>query len=60
MNGPLDRAGGDLLYARQMLDACMWRAEKAAIKAAAKGIPETEIAQKLGVNRMTVRKWLGK
>jgi DNA invertase Pin-like site-specific DNA recombinase len=60
MNGPLERAARDLYTARQTLDACMWRAKKAAIKAAAKGTPETEIAGKLGVNRMTVRKWLGK
>lgn len=28
--------------------------------AAAEGIPETVIAEQLGVNRMTVRNWLGK
>lgn len=60
MNDFLDRAGGDVWYARQTLDACMWRASQAAKKAHKKGIPETVIAEKLGVNRMTVRKWLGK
>lgn len=60
MNDFLDRAGGDIWGARKTLDACMWRASVAAKKAEKKGIPETVIAEKLGVSRMTVRKWLGK
>jgi hypothetical protein len=32
----------------------------AAIAAHAAGTPETVIAEALGVNRMTVRRWLGK
>jgi predicted transcriptional regulator len=35
-------------------------AASAAVTANADGTPETEIATELGVNRMTVRRWLGK
>lgn len=59
-NTALDRVGKDLHYARQVLDASTWRAKDAAIKAHGKGIPETEIAEKIGVSRTTVRAWLGK
>jgi transposase len=38
----------------------MDKARTAALDAHADGIPETEIAKVLGVNRMTVRRWLGK
>jgi transposase len=38
----------------------MHRAADAAAEAAREGLPETEIAHHLGVNRMTVRRWLGK
>lgn len=60
LNTALDRAAQDLRTARLTLDACMFRARQAAIKASEKGVPETVIASKLDVNRMTVRKWLGK
>ncbi|MGV7585208.1 helix-turn-helix domain-containing protein [Mycobacterium kansasii] len=35
-------------------------AEMLAQSAHSDGVPETQIADELGVNRMTVRKWLGK
>ena len=39
----------------------MEAAEKAALAAYTQdGTPETTIAAELGVNRMTVRRWLGK
>lgn len=59
-NTRLDRAGADLRAARNSVDVAMWHASMAATKAHEKGTPETVIADKLGVNRMTVRKWLGK
>lgn len=50
----------DLQAARTKLEAVMHRAAEWAEKAHRDGMPETEIARLLGVNRMTVRKWLGK
>ena len=38
----------------------MKAAEAAAIEADANGVSEVNITTYLGVNRMTVRKWLGK
>lgn len=49
-----------LRNARTRLAAAMHAAEAAAIEAHNEGVPETEIAKTLGVNRMTVRRWLGK
>jgi hypothetical protein len=56
----LNSAAARLSRARNLLAAAMEQAELTAIHAAADGTPETQIAQGLGVNRMTVRKWLGK
>jgi hypothetical protein len=56
----LELAGRKLRSARQRLDAAMKTAERAATSAHRAGTPETVIAQGLGVNRMTVRRWLGK
>jgi transposase-like protein len=56
----LELAARKLRSARQRLDTAMQAAEQAAITAHAKGAPETDIARTLGVNRMTVRRWLGK
>lgn len=56
----LAEAADALLIARQTLNGAMGIASDAARNAYAGGIPETEIARKLGVNRLTVRKWLGK
>ncbi|MDG4666058.1 helix-turn-helix domain-containing protein [Mycobacterium sp. 236(2023)] len=38
----------------------MSSAADAAIAAHAEGMTEVDLAQHLGVNRMTIRKWLGK
>lgn len=56
----LVKAGRALRLARERLDAAMLMAASAALSAREAGTPETEIARVLGVNRMTVRKWLGK
>lgn len=56
----LQRAGRKLLRARDTVASAMSEATDAAVKAAASGVPEVEIARTLGVDRMTVRKWLGK
>ena len=52
--------GLQLRKARQRLTDAMDAAERAAIVAHHDGVPETVIAVRLGVNRMTVRRWLGK
>jgi DNA invertase Pin-like site-specific DNA recombinase len=57
---PLTKAARELRGARQRLAAAMGAAERIAIEAHLGGTPETEIARTLGVNRMTVRRWLGK
>lgn len=49
-----------LAAAKAALAAQMDEARWAAITADARGVPETVIARTLVVNRMTVRKWLGK
>lgn len=56
----MTRAARALRAARQRLDTAMQTAEQAAVAAHQDGTPETEIARTLGVNRMTVRRWLGK
>lgn len=58
--GELIRVGRDLQAARTKLEAAMHRAAEWAEQAHAGGMPETEIARLLGVNRLTVRRWLGK
>jgi transposase len=57
---PLEKAGLNLRKARRVLAFEMESAERAAVAAYEDGFPETEIAKTLGVNRMTVRRWLGK
>jgi hypothetical protein len=54
------RAARNLAAARSRLEVAMADAEHAAIAAYDAGDPETVIAANLGVNRLTVRKWLGK
>lgn len=49
-----------LQAARNGLNAAMEKAKAAAVDAHASGDTEVEIAKTLGVNRMTVRRWLGK
>lgn len=56
----LTSASAGLRRSRNLLAAAMQQAELAAIAAHKDGKPETEIAKALGVNRMTVRRWLGK
>lgn len=46
--------------ARDNLMTVMNEAATTAIKASEDGVPESEIARDLGVNRLTVRRWLGK
>ena len=57
---PINTAAAGLRRARNLLAAAMQQAEITAIEAHGGGMPETEIARALGVNRMTVRRWLGK
>jgi DNA invertase Pin-like site-specific DNA recombinase len=52
--------GQRLQKARASLAAAVEAARIEAIDLHALGVPETEIARTLGVNRMTVRRWLGK
>lgn len=54
------KAARNLRAARQRLADAMLAAEREAVRAHQAGTPETEIARTLGVNRMTVRRWLGK
>ncbi|BBX23763.1 hypothetical protein MTER_31740 [Mycolicibacter terrae] len=56
----LKQANAAITTARQNLAAAMKAAEAAAIEADANGVSEVNITTHLGVNRMTVRKWLGK
>jgi DNA invertase Pin-like site-specific DNA recombinase len=56
----LQRVARALAKSRARLTETMAEAEAAAISAHADGVSEVEIARTLGVNRMTVRRWLGK
>jgi DNA invertase Pin-like site-specific DNA recombinase len=56
----LRKAHADLVKARASLNSATQNACIAAVEANADGTPEIEIARTLGVNRMTVRRWLGK
>lgn len=56
----IKKAARNLRAAREKLAAATAAAEQAAIAEHENGMPETEIARELGVNRMTVRRWLGK
>lgn len=53
-------AAGRLLAARQELTEATDAAQAAAREAVGRGVSEVEVARRLGVARMTVRKWLGK
>jgi DNA-binding GntR family transcriptional regulator len=52
--------GKKLAKARAAVSEALRVAEVLARSAHAEDIPETQIAAELGVDRMTVRKWLGK
>lgn len=56
----LERAGRKLRSARKAADDAYETARLAALAAIADGVPEAVAARELGVNRMTIRKWLGK
>jgi DNA-binding GntR family transcriptional regulator len=52
--------GKKLALARATVTEALRVAEILARSAHGEGIPETRIAEDLGVDRMTVRKWVGK
>jgi predicted transcriptional regulator len=54
------KAARDLTNARANLAKAMDFAAGVAVAAHAEGMTEVDLAQHLGVNRMTIRKWLGK
>jgi transcriptional regulator of acetoin/glycerol metabolism len=56
----LKRAGRALRSARKAEQYAYERARMTAIAAVAVGVPEAVAARELGVDRMTVRKWMGK
>jgi len=56
----LAAAGGRLSVARTELDEALATARRAAVQAYESGTYETTIAKSIGVDRMTVRRWLGK
>jgi transposase len=56
----LKKAARDLTKARASLADAMKFAADVAVAAHAEGATEVDLAQHLGVNRMTIRKWLGK
>jgi uncharacterized protein YjcR len=56
----LKKAARDLTNARAHLAEAMKFAADVAVAAYAEGMTEVDLAQHLGVNRMTIRKWLGK
>lgn len=49
-----------LACARAAVAEALRLAEVMARSASDEGVPETRIAEELGVDRMTVRKWVGK
>lgn len=49
-----------LQKARANLDGVMDEARRAALTLIDRGVTEVDVAKQLGVNRMTVRRWLGK
>jgi DNA invertase Pin-like site-specific DNA recombinase len=52
----LDKLGAQIAAGRDARE----RAKQLVPEAIAAGIPEADIARRLGVDRMTVRNWLGK
>lgn len=56
----LERAGRKLRSARKAEAEAYEAARVAALAAVAGGVPEAVAARELGVNRMTIRKWMGK
>lgn len=60
MTDNLERAGRKLRSARKNQKAAMEEAQTAALEALDLGYTEVQVANTLGVDRMTVRKWAGK
>lgn len=60
MTDELERAGRKLRSARKTEREAMKAARLAALDALELGYTEVEVANTLGVDRMTVRKWGGK
>lgn len=60
MTDNLERAGRKLRSARKAQKDALEAARLAALDALACGYAEVEVANTLGVDRMTVRKWAGK
>lgn len=58
--GALLEAAAALQQARDTLDAATEAAKQAAVRAVGAGASEVRVADALGVNRLTVRRWLGK
>ena len=56
----LEQAGRKLRSARRSLQTAMDTARDAALTAIHAGESESAVAKTLGVDRMTVRKWVGK
>ncbi|MFD4457722.1 hypothetical protein [Nocardia sp. NPDC058480] len=56
----LETFGDTLASCRRDLQYALARCQIAAVLASEDGVPETRIAHEAGVDRMTVRKWLGK
>lgn len=56
----LDALGRKREKARAEVARLFEQARVAAIEAVASGVPEADVARRLKVDRMTVRKWLGK
>ena len=52
--------GRKLARARASATEALRVAQMLAQSAHSDGVPETQIAEELGVDRMTVRKWIGK
>lgn len=56
----LDRVAGRLRAARREAQEASDAAKAAAREAVAAGMSESEAARRVGVTRMTIRKWTGK
>jgi hypothetical protein len=56
----LGAAGSALMAARYEADNALADAKRVALKAIESGVTEVDVANSLGVDRMTVRKWQGK
>jgi hypothetical protein len=56
----LEDLGQQIAAARRHLDTIWEHARQATIAAHGSGTPETHIAAALGIDRTTIRRWLGK